>query len=85
MREWKWQNECECQRLRGNGWDLQTQTKNRTVLQLYAQMEWFFQCLWQAYEMWFVAKQLYASESSETHSCYNLFVGVMQLNNAIRN
>lgn len=34
MHEWKWRNECECQRLWGNGWDLQTQTKNRTMLQL---------------------------------------------------
>lgn len=44
-----------------------------------------FRCLWQAYEMRFVTKQPYTSELSEIHSCYNVFVGVMQLNNAIRN
>ncbi len=39
----------------------------------------------EAYEMQFVTKQPYTSALSEIHSCYNLFVGVMQLNNAIRN
>ncbi len=35
--------------------------------------------------MQFVTKQLYTSALSEIHSCYNFFVGVMQLNNEIRN